>query len=115
MQVQTMDNLFAISIHAPRAGGDFDELGNCYVYNISIHAPRAGGDRRNLSIASAPASFQSTPPVRGATHSCMSASHSVRISIHAPRAGGDQRVEAEAVTRLAISIHAPVRGRPIRV
>ena len=34
---------------------------------ISIHAPRAGGDLYNAGIDVLSAKFQSTPPVRGAT------------------------------------------------
>ena len=78
-----------ISIHAPRAGGDYTEFMTSICHGnfnprppcggrrphivqdrggagISIHAPRAGGDTvrqaRNLLRV-----FQSTPPVRGAT------------------------------------------------
>ncbi len=57
----------AISIHAPREGGDStgrQNLGGC---NISIHAPREGGDLRAGLVGSAPTIFQSTPPARGAT------------------------------------------------
>ena len=36
---------YAISIHAPRAGGDKDKAyDNATTAEISIHAPRAGGD-----------------------------------------------------------------------
>ena len=58
-----------ISIHAPRAGGDdakkqaIQELSA-----ISIHAPRAGGDNKPTAKIRAICIFQSTPPVRGATH-----------------------------------------------
>ena len=37
----------AISIHAPREGGDFDDLEEAKgCSRISIHAPREGGDSR---------------------------------------------------------------------
>ena len=58
---------WTISIHAPRAGGDYTAVVALEVLFISIHAPRAGGDnfvptdRRYVFV------FQSTPPVRGAT------------------------------------------------
>ena len=48
------------SIHAPRAGGDLDDL-------VSIHAPRAGGDAGVPVVAACIPTFQSTPPARGAT------------------------------------------------
>ena len=56
-----------ISIHAPRAGGDYVNR-RCRqgLYCISIHAPRAGGDH-----------VRETADKYGV------------ISIHAPRAGGD--------------------------
>ena len=39
-----------ISIHAPRAGGDFLYIAKkIKVVNISIHAPRAGGDQYILT------------------------------------------------------------------
>ena len=81
-----------ISIHAPRAGGDGAEGWNCIktdtnfnprppcggrladsaydkcVVHISIHAPRAGGDNKPTAKIRAICIFQSTPPVRGATH-----------------------------------------------
>ena len=58
---------FRISIHAPRAGGD--QVCNIPVLSalISIHAPRAGGDISCVIRCKFIRSFQSTPPVRGAT------------------------------------------------
>ena len=38
-------NSWGISIHAPRAGSDVQEIPYYSVDNISIHAPRAGSDR----------------------------------------------------------------------
>ena len=59
---------YTISIHAPRAGGDFVLVIAVYPsILISIHAPRAGGDRSYQVPPSLAALFQSTPPVRGAT------------------------------------------------
>ena len=57
----------AISIHAPRAGGDgHGKAEQLPEQGISIHAPRAGGDYYFSRKARAE-----------------------QISIHAPRAGGD--------------------------
>ena len=56
-----------ISIHAPRAGGDLTVWVIRFGLSISIHAPRAGGDSISPNMTSAPSTFQSTPPVRGAT------------------------------------------------
>ena len=82
-----------ISIHAPRVGGDVlcplcltgDEI-------ISIHAPRVGGDVSGRPDISTFVTFQSTPPVWGATDPINRLPLSASISIHAPRVGGDRDV-----------------------
>ena len=56
-----------ISIHAPREGGDCEELYKVKHQFISIHAPREGGDGDRHLEVSANGIFQSTPPARGAT------------------------------------------------
>ena len=56
-----------ISIHAPRAGGDDPEPVEGWEARISIHAPRAGGDLSQTTLTFHDSTFQSTPPVRGAT------------------------------------------------
>ena len=126
-----------ISIHAPRAGGD---AGGYQIIrrtqNISIHAPRAGGDMMIISSRKvggnfnprppcggrrwsawqswSQASFQSTPPVRGATHPRLPAVFTGRISIHAPRAGGD--VEGwEARETTLFQSTPPVRGATVKI
>ena len=58
----------AISIHAPRAGGDLSAVMRATEdSDISIHAPRAGGDTSEIMAQLRKLGFQSTPPVRGAT------------------------------------------------
>ena len=58
-------------------------------YFVSIHAPRAGRDFDKFTILTEEEVFQSTRPVRGATtrHDAFKA-HG-KVSIHAPRAGRD--------------------------
>ena len=57
-----------ISIHAPREGGDTGaELLHRIQDVISIHAPREGGDIIHTSCNFLDPVFQSTPPARGAT------------------------------------------------
>ena len=57
-----------ISIHAPREGGDGrTDLREVPCIRISIHAPREGGDSVTKAMHKINASFQSTPPARGAT------------------------------------------------
>ena len=55
--------------------------------------------------------FQSTRPVRGATHPGGCYGQQPHISIHAPRAGRDPKGEELTVTITSISIHAPRAGR----
>ena len=60
----------AISIHAPREGGDYVKGNPDYETKISIHAPREGGDEETLAKSQSYMEFQSTPPARGATKTC---------------------------------------------
>ena len=100
---------------------------------ISIHAPLAGCDIDDLIPYANNAKFQSTHPSRGATRAIW-IPHSWRkyfnprapcgarqrqhdallrqplISIHAPRAGRDILIEVDGKT-VVISIHAPHAGR----
>ena len=57
----------SISIHAPRAGRDGENIYATILRSISIHAPRAGRDSIHNVYACADKKFQSTRPVRGAT------------------------------------------------
>ena len=58
-----------ISIHAPREGSDgTDEDNEVFGYQISIHAPREGSDWETCAYVARYVTFQSTLPVRGATH-----------------------------------------------
>ena len=80
---------YAISIHAPREGGDTAILPQQYsTYNFNPRPPRGGrltgSCPRNFSVI-----FQSTPPARGATAVQVSHYGDGMISIHAPREGGD--------------------------
>ena len=59
--------IMAISIHAPREGGDSEEMPCVEFIKISIHAPREGGDAAWDIDAEEVFGFQSTPPARGAT------------------------------------------------
>ena len=57
----------AISIHAPREGGDCAGGDIVSLSDISIHAPREGGDHDQIKNSLKKIKFQSTPPARGAT------------------------------------------------
>ena len=60
--------VLTISIHAPRAGRDIVPVAEYLATQISIHAPRAGRDCFWPASTETARRFQSTRPVRGATH-----------------------------------------------
>ena len=66
MQTRQQEH-FLISIHAPREGGDDHVHGHGAGGGISIHAPREGGDHGQRRSGRGVIIFQSTPPARGAT------------------------------------------------
>ena len=57
-----------ISIHAPHAGSDIYNNVDYAAHVISIHAPHAGSDATELEKIAYGELFQSTLPMRGATH-----------------------------------------------
>ena len=59
-------------------------------------------------------SFQSTRPIRGATHASASACLTYGVSIHAPHAGRDPH-EIRRFIALSVSIHAPHAGRDLGI
>ncbi len=122
-----------ISIHAPHAGCDPVQTGNarkksyfnprtpcgvrlaksvyCRCNQLYFNPRTPCGVRLQLVELwlSAPNSFQSTHPMRGATYIAVTVGGSDDISIHAPHAGCD--LDAEEMTRVTdISIHAPHAG-----
>ena len=123
---------FSISIHAPRAGSDKQDVRGWARSVISIHAPRAGSDRllsydlfalghfnprspcgeRPDTPTRSPAfsAFQSTLPVRGATLPHLRMAAVITISIHAPRAGSDLGWAGCAGRWALFQSTLPVRG-----
>ena len=77
---------------------------------ISIHAPREGGDIKRYTMSKRGLEFQSTPPARGATLNAATdtAEHSVFQST--PPARGATMRENDAIGNRKISIHAPREG-----
>ena len=76
--------------------------------DVSIHAPNEGSDLsacfQNSNIA-----FQSTLPMKGATHRRSARNLFMSVSIHAPNEGSDPTpLPVEPVSR--VSIHAPNEG-----
>ncbi len=101
-----------VSIHAPRAGRDGrwlakeDETG-CF-------NPRApcGARLETWSICPNISWFQSTRPVRGATHGNKSGGFMGSVSIHAPRAGRDSLVLLSVLSFRGFNPRAPCGARP---
>ncbi len=83
----------AISIHAPHAGSDHFLVS--YKIPTFYFNPRSPCGERPTSIPSLlqPFQFQSTLPMRGATHEGKERHPSMIISIHAPHAGSDVYIE----------------------
>ena len=123
---------YVVSIHAPRAGRDADQRTDEEARRrFNPRAPcgarlsqRTGRERRICFNPRAPCGarrrdkdgnvtyvmFQSTRPVRGATHPLVCLITSSGVSIHAPRAGRD-RGSVFRRRFLDVSIHAPRAGR----
>ena len=99
-----------ISIHAPREGGDPLNLPLLYHRGISIHAPREGGDWTAMVACDIGATFQSTPPARGATTPPPIYNANTSISIHAPREGGRRHTAATGRTSRLFQSTPPARG-----
>ena len=80
----------SISIHAPRAGSDLEKYGLLRLDAYFNPRSPCGERRRIAPFLHGLTLFQSTLPVRGATHSGGGIGGDIPISIHAPRAGSDQ-------------------------
>ena len=79
-----------ISIHAPREGGDADDiLANIIDPPISIHAPREGGDGFDSGKMTPRDDFNPRPPRGGRLVRITFLVFCTLISIHAPREGGN--------------------------
>ena len=78
-----------ISIHATHTGGDLFQLRPLSCTRISIHATHTGGDGGDDDVVLDGYRFQSTPPIRVATHAPEIVGGVVLISIHATHTGGD--------------------------
>ncbi len=99
-----------VSIHAPRAGCDDSAFGYVPRYDVSIHAPRAGCDTVIVLLPSISSCFNSRTPcgVRLGSVSVLGVVYSV--SIHAPRAGCDSTSSSTSLYLLGFQFTHPVRG-----
>ena len=77
----------AISIHAPAWGATERRAPRHQQAAISIHAPRVGGDATNTCAIQNTIQFQSTPPREGRRFIHDHVQFKIHISIHAPRGG----------------------------
>ena len=102
-------DIVAISIHAPREGGDHCCGGAIFIRIAFQSTPPARGATGEILIDCGVPIFQSTPPARGATAGSGSTLRAAYISIHAPREGGDY-FEERWWGWPEISIHAPREG-----
>ena len=98
-----------ISIHAPREGGDTENLPGTLNIDISIHAPREGGDPGMPADAIAILKISIHAPREGGDLSIIWDENVFLISIHAPREGGDPLLFNKR-PNMDISIHAPREG-----
>ena len=80
------------------------------VITISIHAPHAGRDLAAILPTTLTVAFQSTRPMRGATHDAGRGKDPVPISIHAPHAGRDVMIVSVAPAGIRFQSTRPMRG-----
>ena len=98
-----------ISIHAPREGCDTLRDHARRPREISIHAPREGCDRKWVLTCGVSAEFQSTHPVRGATHKDSQSGQWVEFQSTHPVRGATSPVRMTTIAEGFQSTH-PVRG-----
>ena len=99
----------AISIHAPREGGDFYMAALLTSLGISIHAPREGGDRKDEGEKVVNVNFNPRPP-RGGRLQDVHAVRSLKNFNPRPPRGGRRFVRIVSLSLPIISIHAPREG-----
>ena len=105
-----------ISIHASLAGGDAGRAGgDVALPAVSIHASLAGGDGFPSHSKCGLSGFQSTPPLREATHTQVVARLLLSVSIHASLAGGDAPSTKALSTLAGFNPRLPCGRRPVVV
>ena len=98
-----------VSIHASRAGRDPRIRRTTAIGEVSIHASRAGRDGQGWRPGKTGILFQSTRPVRDATHCLSQFFRDLRVSIHASRAGRDSATALTVFNALRFQSTRPVR------
>ena len=102
-----------ISIHAPHAGSDCLELQQPEIYKY--FNPRSPCGERHLrpKVNLIECKFQSTLPMRGATHRGPVQLFTSGISIHAPHAGSDWHLWMSWSTSSNFNPRSPCGERPV--
>ena len=98
-----------ISIHAPHAGCDRCFCLTSFCVRISIHAPHAGCDVINWEIILIIVKFQSTHPMRGATHCACTFCHTKKFQSTHPMRGATSSTMCVIFCLRFQSTH-PMRG-----
>ena len=101
-----------VSIHAPRAGRDWDMIAYKVYGKVSIHAPRAGRDFLSIIITATLNRFNPRAPC-GARRCYSPPCHSIlRFNPRAP-CGARQWYDIFRLCKTEVSIHAPRAGRDL--
>ena len=98
-----------VSIHAPYAGSDAEVRDHFPGFIVSIHAPYAGSDQTTLIFPGVTGSFQSTPPMQGATESDRGVIIEMEFQSTPPMQGATRSFTV-CIFVLIVSIHAPYAG-----
>ena len=99
-----------ISIHAPRVGGDAEQVTLTPEASGFQSTPPVWGATGLLQLHRRGQRFQSTPPVWGATKSCWISCRPTWYFNPRPPCGGRHPLELPVLLHQVISIHAPRVG-----
>ena len=111
VRVRAGSGCFRVSIHAPRAGCDANELTSLQFQQLfQFTHPVRGATIVAFVWAPEGSMFQFTHPVRGATSALAGLTSSFDVSIHAPRAGCDSFIDQIRLNRFLFQFTHPVRG-----
>ena len=106
----SIDSLYSISIHTPHAGSDrFSVVISSVLMSFQSTLPMRGATHTDPRARANWCEFQSTLPMRGATNKPIKADYRRIISIHTPHAGSDV-IKSSIDSLYSISIHTPHAG-----
>ena len=107
--IHSISSFWGFQSTPPARGATIPSKCHCQIYIISIHAPREGGDGHVGVVGLETDDFNPRPPRGGRPHDISPFLSKKHISIHAPREGGDLG-KWLPTTPSYISIHAPREG-----